>query len=169
MPNHAIVALVTAALALEPVDLVAQRGLRFHAAIGPYRVDDLAGTPLVPVIGLAKPVGKRGIVAANLGWIRDAGFYGLDALTLDLDVGIGNRPSRIEWNATVGPSAMIGGDGDGTPYVGAAGHATGGLIWWFDPRIGVTAAATGRLWITSGNSRFSPGAAFGVTFRGSSP
>jgi len=160
--------LVAAALVADPACLAAQRSLRFQAGLGPYRVDDLAGTPLVPMIGLAKPFGHRGLVAGNLGLIRGAGFYGLDALTLDLHIGASSRPDRVEWGATIGPSGLVGGDGDGTPYLAAGVHGTGGVIWWVASRIGLTAAATGRLWFTSGNARLSPSAAIGLTVRGSS-
>lgn len=160
----AIVCTVTLVLGLSD-ELAGQRSTRFQIAAGPYRVDRIARTPIVPSIGLFKPFGDRGLAGGNLGLIADAGFYGLTALSLDLHVGLRSRPARVEWNGTVGPSGMLGGDGDGTPYIRAGAHGTVGLVWWVDPRIGLTASTTGRIWFTTGNSRFSPSGAVGITFR----
>lgn len=153
--------ILVAALAL-PTGAAAQRALQFSAAVGPYRVDDLAGTPLVPSVALAKPFGRRAVWNATLGLVREAGFYGLDALTLDVGVGLRGRPTRFEWQATIGPSALVGGDGDGTPYTTAGVHTTVAGIWWAGKRVGLLASATGRVWATTGNSRFSPSARLGL-------
>lgn len=149
---------------LLPVAAEAQRGTRFIVAGGPYRVDDVAGTPFVPLIGLFKATGQRGVFGVNLGLIREAGFYGLDALTLDIHLGRRSAPARVEWFGTIGPTAMLGGDGDGTPYVGLGGQATVGATWWFDDRVGLIGAGTGRLWGGSADV-FSPSAMVGFALR----
>ncbi len=155
--------LVLLALVL-PTAGEAQRGTRLVVAAGPYHVDKVAGTPLVPMVGFFKATGERGLFGFNLGLIREAGFYGLDALTLDVHLGRRSAPGRVEWHATIGPTAMLGGDGDGTPYVGLGGQATVGATWWLGGRIGVMGAGTGRLWGGSADL-FSPGAVLGLVLR----
>jgi hypothetical protein len=142
----------------------AQSRWRLGLAAGPYRVDDLAGTPLVPAATLAKAVGSGALAGGTLGWIRDAGFYGLDALALDLSVGL-RRGAALEWAGTVGPAFLVGGDGDGTPYTAAGGHVTMSLTRWVGARFGIAVAGTGRLWFTTGNTRFSPGGQIGLVLR----
>ncbi|MBM4189051.1 MAG: hypothetical protein FJ206_17260 [Gemmatimonadetes bacterium] len=160
------IAVLLALVASPPAPGHAQSPLRVAAGVGPYRVDDVAGTPLVPMVGLFKPVGRQAVIGANLGLVKSAGFYGLDALTLDAHLGVEKTSRRLTLTGTLGPSAMAGGDGDGTPYLSAGAHATAGLTWWFTDRVGLWAATTGRLWFTTGNSRFSPGAMVGLSFRG---
>jgi hypothetical protein len=142
----------------------AQDRWRLAVAVGPYRVDRLAGTPVIPSVAVSKLAGSRAVFGATVGWIRDAGFYGLDALTFDLDAGV-RSAGRVEWSATAGPSFMVGGDGDGTPYVGAALHGSVGAIWWFGRKVGLTAGTTGRVWLTTGNNRFSPSGSIGLVLR----
>lgn len=143
----------------------AQQGVRLSLAAGPYRVDRLAGTPIVPSIGVHKPIGRRGLVGGRLGLVRNAGFYGLDALTLDLDFGVRSRPSRVEWQATAGPWTLLGGDGDGTPYGVLGGQATAGATWWARPRLGFLALATGRLKFAASAEHATGGGALGVVVR----
>ena len=145
-----------------PAPLFGQGRTRITIGAGPYRVDELARTPLVPMIGVLKPRGQRGLVGANLGLVRSAGFYDLNALTLDVHIGIRSAPAHIEWHATAGPSGMLGGDSDGTPYLQLGGQGTVGATWWFANRLGAMAAATGRAWLTTANSRFSPSAYGGM-------
>ena len=156
---------LVAALVAAPASLGAQNSLRFGLAAGPYRVDNLAGTPIVPTLMLLKPAGQRGIFGGNLGLIKSAGFYGLNALTLDLHAGLRSQPATLEWLGTVGPTFIAGGDGDGTPYTSVGGQATTGVTWWAGKHIGVVALATGRVWFTTGNSTFSPGGSIGIVLR----
>lgn len=149
---------------LLPAAANAQRGTRFFVAGGPYRVDNVAGTPFVPMIGLFKATGQRGMFGVNLGLIREAGFYGLDALTLDIHLGRRSAPAQVEWFGTIGPTAMLGGDGDGTPYLGLGGQATIGATWWAGDRVGLMAAGTGRIWAGSPDV-FSPNAMIGLALR----
>lgn len=133
--------------------------------VGPYRVDDLAGTPIIPTAQLVKSFGTRGAAGLSVGWIPNAGFYNLTALTVDLGFGVRSAPGRVEWIGLVGPSGIIGGDSDGTPYVGVAGHAGGYVTAWLSDRIGITGGAIARVWISAGNSRFSPSGFAGLRFR----
>ncbi len=157
--------LFIAAFVLAPCVTRAQEPLRIALAVGPFRVDRLAGTPRVPSLNLLKPVRQRVLVGGRLSWIRDAGFYGLDALTLDLDVGVRTRPARLEGHLTVGPWGMLGGDGDGTPYARGGGHGTAGATWWLRRWIGLTASGTARLNLVDTDERVTPSAAFGVVVR----
>ncbi len=154
-----------AAVAAVPASLPAQHPWRLTLAAGPYRVDDLAGTPTVPTVALAKSIGQRGLIGGTLGLIQHAGFYRLDALTLDLGVGRRSSGARLEWTGSLGPAALLGGDSDGTPYLAAGGHATVGLTWWVGRRIGLSLSGVGRVWLTTGNARLSPSATAGVAFR----
>lgn len=140
-------------------------GWRFGVAAGPIRIDDLAGTPLVPNIDLHKAYGRSGIVGGSLGWVRDAGFYGLDALVLD--VGLGKRwsTSTRDYALMAGPSGMVGGDGDGTPYLAAGAHLSALAIHWLGEHVGIAVGGTVRVWATTANARVMPGARLGFSFR----
>ncbi len=162
--KRTLLALAAALLAI-PAGLDAQGPWRLALTAGPYRVDRLAGTPIVPTATLTKQFGGRMLAGGSLGLVRAAGFYGLDALTLDLHVGVRSAPAKLEGFATGGPTTLLGGDGDGTPYLSTGLHLTTGVNWWVGPRIGFTASATGRVWVTTGNSRFSPSATAGIVFR----
>jgi hypothetical protein len=145
--------------------LPAQEPARLAATVGPFRVDRLAGTPRVASLGLHKPICTRGLVGGRLSWIGNAGFYGLDALVLDLDVGVRTRPARLEGHVAVGPWGMLGGDGDGTPYARGGGHGTGGATWWVSQRFGVVALATARVNLADSDERLTSSAALGVVVR----
>jgi hypothetical protein len=147
----------------------AQSSTRLSLVFGPQRIDKLAESPVAPTLGLAKPVGRHGVLGGRLGWIRDAGFYGLDALTLDLDAGLKTRPATMEWHATAGPWAMLGSDGDGTPYTHVGGQATVGLTWWPSNRLGLLGSASGRLWLSRSDERLTPGALVGLVIRRQTP
>lgn len=164
MTNVVAVALLLAAL---PTSGWAQRSPRFFLAAGPYRIDRLAGTPIVPTIGLLKPVGQRGAWGIGLSGIRNAGFYSLNALALDLHIGLRTRPGPVEGFGTVGPATMLGGDGDGSPYARLGLQASVGGTWWVGRHVGVIGFATGRVWVGTGSSenRFSPGASAGIVVR----
>ena len=143
----------------------AQDGVRYSVAAGPFRIDRLAGTPVVPSLGVHKPVGHRALIGGRLGLVRNAGFYGLDALLLDLDFGIRSRPSRVEWQATAGPWSMLGGDGDGTPYALIGGQATAGATWWVRRQFGFIALGSARFKFDQSNERVTGSAALGVVVR----
>ncbi|MCC7052443.1 MAG: hypothetical protein IT355_04190 [Gemmatimonadaceae bacterium] len=143
----------------------AQEGMRYSVAVGPLRIDRLAGTPVVPSVGLHKPTGRRGVVGGRVSLVHDAGFYGLNAVALDLDVGVRSRPARVEWQALVGPWLLLGGDGDGTPYGLVAGQATAGVTWWAQRRFGLLALASGRLKFGTSTERATGSGAIGVVVR----
>lgn len=154
-----------AAFVVAPSLCRAQEPLRVALMVGPFRVDRLAGTPHVPSLGLLKPVRERVVVGGRLSLIRDAGFYGLDALTLDLDVGVRTRAARLEGQLSVGPWGMLGGDGDGTPYARVGGQGTAGATWWVRRRFGVVALATTRVNLADSDERVTSSAALGVVVR----
>lgn len=147
----------------------AQESVRFAAGAGPFKVDRLAGTPTVPSLSIHKPFGRRAIAGGRLGLIRSAGFYTLDALVIDLELGYRSRPARVEWTLAAGPWGMLGGDGDGTPYVHIGGLGTVGATWWALPRVGLTAAGSGRLWVSRQGDRATPSAMVGVVVRRRAP
>jgi hypothetical protein len=151
-------------LAALPMALGAQQPVRLSLAVGPYKIDRLAGTPRVASIGIHKPFGLPGLAGGRLSWIRDAGFYGLDALALDIDVGVRSRPARLEGQLMAGPMAMLGGDGDGTPYAHVGLQGTGGATLWLHRRLGLIGSATARFTFV-GDDRVRPGAAVGLVVR----
>jgi hypothetical protein len=144
---------------------LAQQGMRYSLAVGPFRIDRLAGTPVVPSFGMHKPTGRNALIGGRLSLVHNAGFYRLDALAIDLDFGVRGRPARVEWQATAGPWGMLGGDGDGTPYAHIGGQATAGVTWWAGRRIGLLALASGRLRFAAANERTTGSAAIGVVVR----
>ncbi|MDX2057761.1 MAG: hypothetical protein SFV24_08145 [Gemmatimonadales bacterium] len=131
---------------------------------GPFRIDDLAGTPLVPTAQLLK-AGRRAAFGVAATWVNNAGFYTLTALTLDVGVGVRSGGARNEVFALVGPTAIVGGDSDGTPYTSAGAHLTLGGTRWLTDRVGITAGAVGRVWFTTANSQVAPSASIGLRFR----
>lgn len=148
-----------------PLALVAQQPVRLSFAVGPYEIDDLAGTPSVVSIGAHKPFGVTGLAGGRLSWIRDAGFYGLDAAALDLDFGVRSRPAMFEGLVMGGPWAMLGGDGDGTPYLHVGVQGTSGGTLWLHRRLGLVALATARFTFVDKADRVLGGAAFGLVVR----
>ena len=156
---------VAAALAGAASTGLAQNAMRYSLAVGPMRIDRLVGSPMVTSIGIHKPTGRRGLIGGRLGLIRNAGYYSLNALTLDLDFGLRSQPARVEWQATAGPWLLLGGDGDGTPYALIAGHVTGGVTWWAQPHLGFLGSASGRVQFGASNERVTGSAAIGVVVR----
>ena len=144
---------------------LAQQSMRYSLTVGPYRVNRLAGTPNASWVGLHKPVGRRGLIGGRLGLIRNAGFYSLNALTLDLDFGVRSRPGRVEWQATAGTWGLLGGDNDGTPYFGIGAQAATGVTWWAQPHLGFLALGTARLKLDLSREPVTGGGAFGVVVR----
>lgn len=142
-----------------------ERPWRLNAGGTVYHVDDLAGTPIGPSIGLSRELGRRGLVGLDFTWINDAGFYGLTALAADLDLGLRERLGRLELQASVGPSGLLGGDGDGTPYYSAGAHASAGLVYWPSDHLGVYGRGRLRQWITSSPANRSPGLSAGLVLR----
>jgi hypothetical protein len=157
--------LVVVATAAVAIGAEAQSRWRLAAGVGPYRVDDIAGTPIVPSATLSREVGRGFLVGGTLGWVRDAGFYGLDALTFDFSVGVRRGSGPFEWTGTIGPAVLLGGDGDGSVYAAGGGQTTMTLTRWVGPRFGIVVGGTGRLWFSTGNSRFSPSASAGIVLR----
>ena len=154
-----------AMLAALPLSLASQQPVRLSLAVGPYGIDELAGTPQVLSIGVHKPLGETGLAGGRLSWIRDAGFYGLDAAALDLDLGFRSRSDRFEGQVMAGPWAMLGGDGDGTPYAHVGLQATSGATWWLHRRFGLVGRASARFTFVKSEDRAWPGAAFGFVVR----
>ena len=148
-----------------PLALGAQQPARLSLAVGPYEIDRLAGTPNVVSVGIHKPFGVAGLAGGRLSWIRDAGFYGLDAAALDLDFGVRSRPAKFEGVVMGGPWAMLGGDGDGTPYRHVGLQGASGATLWFHRRLGLTGLATARSTLAENDDRLLGGAAFGVVVR----
>jgi hypothetical protein len=143
----------------------AQDGVRFSAVAGPLRIDRLAGTPIVPSVGVHWSPGRRGFAGGRLALVRNAGFYSLNALSMDLDFGVRSRPGRVEWQTTAGPWFLLGGDGDGTPYALIAGQATGGVTWWARRHFGFLALASARLKLGESTERATASGALGVVVR----
>jgi hypothetical protein len=143
----------------------AQQRVRFSAVAGPFRIDRLAGAPVVPSVGVHWATGRRGLVGGRLSLVRNAGFYGLDALSMDLEMGVRSRPARVEWLATAGPWGLLGGDGDGTPYALIGGQATAGVTWWARRRVGLLALASARLKFSESTERATGSGALGVVVR----
>ncbi|MBL8980980.1 MAG: hypothetical protein JNL26_02290 [Gemmatimonadetes bacterium] len=154
-----------ALLAALPLALGAQQPARLSFAVGPFEIDDLAGTPNVVSMGVHKPFGLTGLVGGRLSWIRDAGFYGLDAAALDLDLGVRSRPARFEGMVMGGPWAMLGGDGDGTPYTHVGLQGASGATVWLHRRVGLMALATARVTFVESDNRVGSGASFGLVVR----
>jgi hypothetical protein len=137
---------------------------RLGAGAGVYHVDELAGTPMVPGLSVAREVGRRAVVGLDLAAISGAGRYGLDALAADLDVGVLVPRGRFELALTAGPSGLLGGDGDGTPYYSVGVHGAVGATLWATDRFGLTARVRVRQWITSPAEQ-SPGVVAGLVVR----
>jgi hypothetical protein len=156
--------LVAPAAAIGQDSAPADRGWRLGAGVGIYRVDDLAGTPVVPATRLERVAG-RGVSSFELYYIRHAGFYGLDALGADLGLGVRQSRRGGELGALAGASGMLGGDGDGTPYVAAGVHAAVQGIAWLDQGVGLSLRGTARFWITAANSRFMPSLVAGLVIK----
>jgi hypothetical protein len=140
------------------------RGWSIGFGVGPFRIDDLAGTPLVPTVQVLK-TGRAAAFGATGTWVNDAGFYSLTSATLDLGVGVRTGSSRTDLVALAGPTGMLGGDSDGTPYILAGVHGTLTATWWPSDRVGVSATGVMRVWVTTGNSRFAPSATAGLRLR----
>lgn len=146
-------------------DAASRRGWTVTAAIGPARIDRLAGTPLVPTASFERTVGARGMFGARLGWIGNAGFYSLNALTLDLGLGLRAAGRRTEGSVMAGPSVILGGDSDGTPYAAVGPQLTASGTVWVGDRIGLTAAGLMRAWANGDGMSLRPGLAAGITLR----
>lgn len=163
------ISLFAACAFLVPLATTAQtadsrRGWTLGFGAGPARVDDLAGTPTVPTISFERTVGASGQIGGRVGWIGDAGFYSLNALTLDLGFGFRAASGRTEGSAVVGPTAILGGDSDGTPYLAIGPHLTLAGTVWLSSRVGVQGAGIGRAWFGVG-SNFKPALVAGLTLR----
>ncbi len=141
-----------------------RRGWSVAIAGGPFRIDDLAGTPLVPTAQLLKS-GHRTAFGVAATWVNNAGFYTLTALTLDVGLGIRTGGNRAELHALIGPTGILGGDSDGTPYVSAGAHLTVGGTRWISDRVGLTAGGVMRVWLGTANSQIAPSASLGLRFR----
>jgi hypothetical protein len=122
------------------------RGWRLGAGGGLYRVDDLVGAPFVPTASIGGTVGRLGFVGLELTGIFDQGFYSATAIAGDLDVGIRFPMRRFEVMLSAGPSGILGGDSDGTPYTGGGAHAAVGATAWITERIGLTGRFRTRWW-----------------------
>ncbi|MEZ4458032.1 MAG: hypothetical protein R2882_16020, partial [Gemmatimonadales bacterium] len=158
---------LAAAALLGPASLQAQApagGWRLGLSAGPYRVDRLAGTPFVPRLDLTR-AGERAVFTFALSGIKGAGFYSLDALALDAGLGLRGGSPRFEVQGLIGPSGILGGDSDGTPYTGVGAHATLQGTAWVTPGLGLTGGGVARVWFTTGNARFSPSAYAGLRVR----
>lgn len=142
---------------------VRKNGWQLTGAVGPYRIDDLAGTPIVPSATLTR-AGKLSF-GATLWWIDGAGRYTLTALAADLDLGVRFGHERVEGALTVGPSALLGGDSDGTPYLGAGGHTTLSGLLWISEAVGVSLAASARAFVRSTDLLFTPSLQAGIRVR----
>jgi len=164
-PLSLLLALALLGASVSPGSAQSSRGgWSLSVGAGPFRIDDLAGTPLVPTAQLLKS-GQRAAFGVAATWVNNAGFYTLTALTLDVGIGIRSGQDRNEFVALVGPTGILGGDSDGTPYTSAGAHLTVGGTRWLTDRIGLTAGAVARVWFTTANSQFAPSASIGVRFR----
>lgn len=141
------------------------RAWRLAAGAALYHVDDLAGTPIGPSLGVSRDLGRSGLAGIDLTWINNAGFYSLTALAADLDLGLRERVGRLEIQGSVGPSGLLGGDSDGTPYYSAGVHVSAGLIYWPSDRVGFYGRGRLRQWITSSPANRSPGVSAGMVLR----
>ncbi|MGE0443236.1 MAG: hypothetical protein AB7L66_14200 [Gemmatimonadales bacterium] len=159
---------ILAALTLfGPRSLLAQApagGWRLGLSAGPCRVDRTAGTPFVPRLDVTR-AGRQAVFTFAVSGIKGAGFYGLDALALDAGIGLRGGSPRFEVQGLIGPSGMLGGDGDGTPYLGFGANATLQGTAWLTSGVGITAGGVARSWFTTGNTRFSPSAYAGLRIR----
>lgn len=145
-------------------DAGSRRGWTLGVGVGPAQIDDLAGAPNVPTVSFERTVGSSGQIGGRVGWIGDAGLYSLNAVTLDLGFGIRGTAERTEGSVVVGPTAILGGDSDGTPYLGIGPHVTLAGTVWLSSRVGVQGAGIGRVWFGTGTN-FNPALVAGLTFR----
>jgi hypothetical protein len=139
-------------------------GWRLGLGGGVFRVDDLVGTPFVPLLSVGGSVGRRGYVGLDLSGFFNQGFYSATALTGDLDVGIRFPLPRFEVVLSAGPSGMLGGDSDGTPYTAGGGHAAAAGTAWLGDRVGLTGRFRARWWQGTAEGLL-PGAWLGLVVR----
>ncbi len=152
MPRLPVVSLALAAvLALAALPAVAQapareRAWRLALGGGFYQVDDLVGTPLVPAASLTRTLGRNGFVGLEITGIFNQGFYSLNALAGDLDLGVRFPMDPFELSLSAGPSGILGGDSDGTPYTGGGVHGAVGATAWVTNSVGLQARGRVRYW-----------------------
>lgn len=152
MPRLPVASLVlTTVLALAALPAAAQAPARERAwwlALGGgfYQVDDLVGTPLVPAASLTRTMGRNGFVGLEITGIFNKGFYSLNALAGDLDLGVRVPMELVELSLSAGPSGIVGGDSDGTPYAGGGVHGAVGATAWVTGSIGLQARGRIRYW-----------------------
>lgn len=138
---------------------------RLGLGVGVLRVDHLAGTPLVPSLTAGRAFGGSGAGAFDVTLIRGAGRYGLDALVFDLGFGLRKSGEIAEVSFLVGPTAMVGGDGDGTPYLAAGAQAALTGTLWITETIGFSARGAARFWLLAVNEPFAPSLTAGLMLR----
>src|ERR1041385_3428753 len=66
----------------------ARTGWRLAGGIGVYEIDELVGTPLLPMAALGRTIGSREVVNLELTGIFNKGFYRTRAIAGDLDIGV---------------------------------------------------------------------------------
>lgn len=142
---------LAAVLALGSLPAAAQRpapdrAWRVSLGIGLYQVDDLVGTPLVPAVSLTRTLGHHGFAALEITGIFNKGFYSLNALAGDLDLGVRVPIERLELSLSAGPSGILGGDSDGTPYAGGGVHGAVGATAWVTSSVGLQTRGRIRYW-----------------------
>lgn len=121
-------------------------GWRLSLGGAVYEVDELVGTPLVPSASLSRTLGRHGFVGLELNGIFNQGRYSASALAGDLDLGVRFPMDRFELTLSAGPSGILGGDSDGTPYTGGGMHAAAGATVWLADRVGITGRGRVRRW-----------------------
>ncbi len=144
--------LLAFAATLLPIDSVSaqtpasRNGWRLAGGIGVYEVDELVGTPLIPMAAIGGTIGSRAVVNLELTGIFNKGFYHTDAIAGDLDLGIRFPVRSLEVQVTAGPTGILGGDSDGTPYTGGGLQGAIGLAAWAGNRVGFVVRGRARHW-----------------------
>jgi hypothetical protein len=137
---------------------------RLGLGVGVMQIDDLAGTPFIPMLTAGRAWGDIGAGALNVSMIAGAGRYDLTALVFDLGFGLRSSGERAEFSILVGPAAIVGGDSDGTPYVGGGLGASLTGTLWLTQSVGVSAQGAARYWL-SANQHFAPSLTAGLMLR----
>ncbi len=127
-----------------------------------YRVGDPNGTSVGVEAGFGR-TGKKGVgFRMELGAILNSdGFYDFAGLAADLGLTVDAvRGARFQLTLSGGPSALVGGDSDGTPRAAVGGHAAARVVAWISPRVGLYGRSIAR--VTSRQGVFMPGASLGL-------